>query len=675
MLLLGQLIYTSFPGVGFKLLASPQVPVAAQQAFLQKLVHSHWDAYNPPGLEYRAAYVYQPTSKECLFGWLYNSGLDDFGRSHVPYFLCYHLAEGLNPSHLEAIFACLHKGPVALIDRQQCPSSLESIAAPNLWNYQPARIGVMIPAGLRDRSDWELKQGKLLDLFIPVVAGERGKPQVPLPSKGHHWSRDGVVAEAEATPLAPVPIPVPAQAYQQKLQRYEREYLQALEREYPLTDASRKHLARSQQDLGLTSNDIQKLEDQVACQFTAVQSLQQVKHPPAVQSSVTTPTRQSRLILGAGFTAAVLIVAILFGLRQAQHQPSQQLKAVKALAQAKNYNECVMQAQTIPQKLAQYTTAQRLLQQCQAGLRWQNVQVKTLVGHSDAIFSVALSSDGEILTSGSADRTIKSWNPSTGELQRTLRGHTDAVRSVAISGDSQTLASASGDNTIKVWNLETDELLFTLTGHTGPVWSVAISPDGQTLASASYDSTIKLWDLKTGKLGRTLTGHAGPVWSIAISGDGQTLASGSGDNTIKLWSLETGELLHNLSGHSDFVRSIAISPDGQRLASGSWDRTIKLWNLQTGELLRTFTAHTDRVTTVTFSPDGQTLASGSRDRTIKLWHLPSGELLRTLSGHTDWVISVAYGLGKKRLVDSGANSAEQQIVVSGSKDKTVRLWR
>jgi WD40 repeat protein len=83
-----------------------------------------------------------------------------------------------------------------------------------------------------------------------------------------------------------------------------------------------------------------------------------------------------------------------------------------------------------------------------------------------------------------------------GDLLHTLTGHKNAVFSVAISPDGQTLASGCIDKTIKLWNLALGKDQSTLTGHTNWVWSVAISPDGQTLASGSVDTTIKLWEKK-----------------------------------------------------------------------------------------------------------------------------------------------------------------------------------
>jgi WD40 repeat protein len=68
---------------------------------------------------------------------------------------------------------------------------------------------------------------------------------------------------------------------------------------------------------------------------------------------------------------------------------------------------------------------------------------------------------------------------------QTLKGHSELVRAVAISPDGHILASSSADKTIKLWNLETGKLLYTLEGHSSLVISVAFSPDGTTLASTS----------------------------------------------------------------------------------------------------------------------------------------------------------------------------------------------
>ncbi|NKB17165.1 MAG: WD40 repeat domain-containing protein [Pseudanabaena sp. CRU_2_10] len=169
---------------------------------------------------------------------------------------------------------------------------------------------------------------------------------------------------------------------------------------------------------------------------------------------------------------------------------------------------------------------------------------------------------------------------------------------------------------------------------------MSFSPDDRILATGSTDARIKLWDVTTGECLKTL--HNGTeVWSIAFSPDGQILANGSSGNTVKLWEVGSGKCLMELEGHNSQIWSVAFSPDGQILASGSGDCTIRLWDMRTGECLKTLQGHTDSVESVAFRPASsqalaesknshQILASGSKDETVKLWDVETGECLKTL---------------------------------------------
>ncbi|MEH2062129.1 MAG: serine/threonine-protein kinase [Nostoc sp.] len=294
---------------------------------------------------------------------------------------------------------------------------------------------------------------------------------------------------------------------------------------------------------------------------------------------------------------------------------------------------------------------------------WQSLP---LTGHSgevnSLVFKPILPNQEEILASGSDDKTIKIWHLNTRRQTTTLQGHSDWVYAIAISPDGQTLVSGSKDKTIKVWNLNTGKEIRTLFGHSSYVNSVAISPDGQSIISGSYDKTIKVWNLNTGKEIRTLFGHSGEILSVAISPDGQTIVSGSTDNTIKIWNFNTGKEIHTLSAHSSDVNAVAISPNGDLMISASDDKTVKLWNLNTGKKLRTFVGHSADVNALAFSPNGENIVTGSDDTTVKVWSLYTGQVIRTFEGHTAEVYAVAFSPNGKTLVSAG-------------KDKTIRIWQ
>ena len=81
----------------------------------------------------------------------------------------------------------------------------------------------------------------------------------------------------------------------------------------------------------------------------------------------------------------------------------------------------------------------------------------------------------------------------------------------------------------------------------------------------------------------------------------------------------------------------------------------------TGIQTAVLSGHFEAVGSLAFMPDGSSLVSGSNDKTIKLWDMQTGGVVKTFHGHTDRVISVSI-------------SADCTMIASGSGDQTIRLW-
>ena len=306
-------------------------------------------------------------------------------------------------------------------------------------------------------------------------------------------------------------------------------------------------------------------------------------------------------------------------------------------------------------------------------------------GHSDSVNSVTYSPNGQLLVSGSSDRTIKVWRQD-GTFVRSLAIPYDVnaqlsdVRSVAVSPDNALIAAGveqynastqTSFGAVQIWRMADGVLVRNFSGYGAAVNSVGFSPDGQYVAGGSSDRSLKLWRLADGTLVSNRSDHTERVNSVAFSADGQWLATGSDDNTAKLYRTANWALERTLTGHMDDVLSIAFSPDSKRLATASWDQTVRLWNVANGTLAFSL-AQGSNVYSVAFAPDGRTLASGTRDRSIKLWDPKRGALIDTLLGHGAPVLALTFS-PDSRLIASGSWYPEYAIKLWWAPSKSMSL--
>lgn len=275
-----------------------------------------------------------------------------------------------------------------------------------------------------------------------------------------------------------------------------------------------------------------------------------------------------------------------------------------------------------------------------------------------------------------------------------LQGFRAQVTSVRFHPNISVVAASGEDGTVKVWDYESGDFERSLRGHTNAVQSIAFDPTGNLMASVSADLSAKLWDFQTYECTKTLQGHEHNVSGVTfIPPTGDYLATCSRDQTIKIWEAATGYCKKTLSGHDDWVRCIAANPDGRFLASGSNDQSVRVWEVESGKCIAELREHTHVVETVSFAPEAARLAiveslgsagvlgtgggdgavaegevpsqvylvSGSRDKTVKLWEALTQQCILSFVGHDNWVRSACFHSSGKHLITS-------------SDDKTIKVW-
>ncbi|KAI9140738.1 WD40-repeat-containing domain protein [Paraphysoderma sedebokerense] len=206
----------------------------------------------------------------------------------------------------------------------------------------------------------------------------------------------------------------------------------------------------------------------------------------------------------------------------------------------------------------------------------------------------------------------------------------------------------------------------------------------------------------------TFSGHEHNVVTC-LQFDDEKIVSGSDDQSIRIYDIRTGDLIRVLEGHAGGVW--ALQYVGNTLVSGSTDRTVRIWDMSTGRCTHVFHGHTSTVRCLQIiepspvpssslsmnrktgyavsstylappvknSPSFPIIVTGSRDATLRVWKLPNPEKDSPYlaSEHSDesgssnpYFIRTLSGHGHSVRALAGHGN----IVCSGSYDCTVRVW-
>jgi WD40 repeat protein len=304
----------------------------------------------------------------------------------------------------------------------------------------------------------------------------------------------------------------------------------------------------------------------------------------------------------------------------------------------------------------------------------------------------------DLIASGLWSGDIIILNMIPGIHPSVLSGHTDWVASLAFSSDGTLLVSGSNDNTVKLWDIQTGGVIKTFCGHTARVRSVSISPDCNTIASESYDKTVRLWDARTGEchgvLGKhkkafnsvgsfppssrplifasghrvqrldTKGRHIGPAYEgdvVAFSSDVTRFISWKG-GVATVRDTDSGAFIAELRPPKGWFRCCCFSPDDKFIASAVLN-TIYVWDITSPSprLIKTFVGHTGFVTSLAFS--SSLIISSSIDQSIRFWQVgaPSTAPVATASEHAASIVSVSL-------------QANRGIAVSIDSDGVLKTW-
>jgi WD40 repeat protein len=292
--------------------------------------------------------------------------------------------------------------------------------------------------------------------------------------------------------------------------------------------------------------------------------------------------------------------------------------------------------------------------------------IATIPTHKGFISGLAFVDEGSTLLSFGIDGQMKLWDIATRAVVRTFApsrdepAHRGGVIAAQVLSDGKTIVSCGREGLIRAWNLQDGTLVREkATGVDGAV-ALACSLTAQRAAIGTRDGKVAVFEYSTLEPAGTLPPEPGPVYAVTFSADGARLAYAGRERIIRVCDARSLDPVCRFDPELESIRSLSFSPDGKSLLSAG-AIAVYTWDIEGKKLLSTLGGHRDRIMAGAWSPDGHAVATLCVDGAVKLWGTQQSPSRRSFEGHSSWVFGLAF-------------SQTRPIIVSGSGDRTLRVW-
>ncbi|KAJ6048580.1 uncharacterized protein N7446_011263 [Penicillium canescens] len=311
---------------------------------------------------------------------------------------------------------------------------------------------------------------------------------------------------------------------------------------------------------------------------------------------------------------------------------------------------------------------------------------------SHTIRTLAWNPTGQLIATGSADRTLRIWNPERANVRYSteLRGHTAGIEKVLFNPvrDAE-LASCSTDGTVRFWDVRSKTCVSKLDVG-GEAFTLSWSADGTTMIVGTKDDTLIPISVECPS---TVTSHPDganalnlpllPTRHNNLHSPRSTPATRPNKChnllLVKILSYPSFNVLYTINAHTSACNAVALAPTGRYLAIGASDALISLWDTTDWICQRTLSSENGgAIRGVSWSFDGRYICGacdelGCGGNGLEIFHAESGDSIYTIptAGANAGVSAVAwhpsrYWLAYSTTTDGPGSSSSGGLKIVGA---------